>query len=89
VQDPVRVASATLTAGFVWWLTRSGGLLTSILMGIPAWRHVDLLPVLATRRDDDDEDDAPAETPPTQRDSLVDHLFSNSSRLFGDTRLTP
>jgi hypothetical protein len=90
VQDPVRVASATLTAGFVWWLTRSGGLLTSILMGIPAWRHVDLLPVLATRRqDDDDEDDMPIETPTTQRDSLVDHLFSNTSHLFGDTRITP
>jgi uncharacterized delta-60 repeat protein len=89
VQDPVRVASATLTAGFVWWLTRSGGLLTSILMGIPAWRHVDLLPVLATRRDDDDESDTHDEQPPTQRDSLVDHLFSNTSRLFGDTRIRP
>jgi hypothetical protein len=89
VQDPVRVASATLTAGFVWWLTRSGGLLTSILMGIPAWRHVDLLPVLAPRRDDDDEGDTHDETPPTQRDSLVDHLFSNTSRLFGDTRISP
>jgi trimeric autotransporter adhesin len=89
-QDPVRVASATLTAGFVWWLTRSGGLLTSILMGIPAWRHVDLLPVLATRSDDDEEDACTDDDrPATQRDSLVEHLFSNTSRLFGDTRITP
>jgi trimeric autotransporter adhesin len=92
LQDPVRVASATLTAGFVWWLTRSGGLLTSILMGIPAWRHVDLLPVLAPARDDDDDDagldnDLPeADAKATQRDSLVDDLFSNTSRQFGESR---
>jgi hypothetical protein len=94
LQDPVRVASATLTAGFVWWLTRSGGLLTSILMGIPAWRHVDLLPVLAPARDDDEEDDDGAadadsqhgEARVTQRDSLLDDLFSNTSRLFGESR---
>jgi hypothetical protein len=99
VQDPVRVASATLTAGFVWWLTRSGGLLTSILMGIPAWRHVDLLPVLAPRGDDDDEqeddnDDADTATDAASssfdagRDSAVEDLFANSisSRMFGDSR---
>ncbi len=56
VQDPVRIASVTFTAGFIWWLTRSGGLLTTMLMGVPAWRHVDLLPVLA--RQDDAHDDA-------------------------------
>jgi hypothetical protein len=97
LQDPVRVASATLTAGFVWWLTRSGGLLTSILMGIPAWRHVDLLPVLAPRADDDglapsadDADEADDEArdsgADSQRDSGIDALFSNTSRLPGDSR---
>jgi trimeric autotransporter adhesin len=88
-QDPVRVASATLTAGFIWWLTRSGGLLTSILMGIPAWRHVDLLPVLAPRADDDDEDDDMGEgegDPPDARDSVADEMFSNTSRMFGESR---
>ncbi len=55
VQDPVNVASVTFTAGFIWWLTRSGGLITTMLMGVPAWRHVDLLPVLARPADDDDE----------------------------------
>ncbi len=90
--DPVRVASATLTAGFVWWLTRSGGLLTSILMGIPAWRHVDLLPVLAPARDDEDDEDDQAtdsrddEAEPSRQDSLIDELFSNTSRMFGESR---
>jgi hypothetical protein len=92
LQDPVHVVSATLTAGFVWWLTRSGGLLTSILMGIPAWRHVDLLPVLASRRADDSDDDglgdagsadASADEP---RHSAIDELFSRTSRLFGESK---
>jgi hypothetical protein len=92
LQDPVHVVSATLTAGFVWWLTRSGGLLTSILMGIPAWRHVDLLPVLASRRADDSDDDglgdagsadASADEP---RHSAIDELFSRTSHLFGESK---
>jgi hypothetical protein len=96
LQDPVRVASTTLTAGFVWWLTRSGGLLTSILMGVPAWRHVDLLPVLAPARDDDDDDgddddglgadSSDRDAKDTQRDSLIDDLFSNTSRQFDASR---
>ena len=76
VQDPVRVASATLTAGFVWWLTRSGGLLTSILMGIPAWRHVDLLPVLAPRRDEDDDDEEQGDAADDSRVDEVDSVVA-------------
>jgi hypothetical protein len=102
LQDPVRVASATLTAGFVWWLTRSGGLITSILMGIPAWRHVDLLPVLAARRDDEHDENEPQgedfalDSPGEDGDNLdgegnsvLDRMFSNTSRMFGESRFTP
>jgi VCBS repeat-containing protein len=99
LQDPVRVASASLTAGFVWWLTRSGGLITSILMGIPAWRHVDLLPVLASREDDDNDDDEepidaglhePLDSESAHlesgQDSMIDRLFSQASRSFGESK---
>ena len=55
--DPVRISSVTFSAGFIWWLTRGGGLLTTMLMGIPAWRHIDLLPVLARPADEEDEDE--------------------------------
>jgi hypothetical protein len=95
----VRVASASLTAGFVWWLTRSGGLITSILMGIPAWRHVDLLPVLASREDDDNDDDEepidaglhePLDSESAHlesgQDSMIDRLFSQASRSFGESK---
>ena len=47
-----RAAGVTATAGLLWWLTRGGGLLTMMLMGIPAWRHMDMLPVLARELDD-------------------------------------
>ena len=61
ITDPVRVTSITLTAGILWTLTRSGGLITTILMGVPAWRHVDLLPVLANQLEDDEPEDETAE----------------------------
>ena len=48
-----QVAAAALTAGTVWWALRAGGLLTSLMVSLPTWRHVDLLAVLP----DDDEDD--------------------------------
>lgn len=50
--DVAKVAGVTVTAGFLWWLTRGGGLLTMMLMGIPAWRHMDMLPVLARQWDE-------------------------------------
>jgi parallel beta-helix repeat protein len=75
VTDPVKVSSMAFTAGFVWWLTRGGGLLATMLMGIPAWRHIDLAPVLARRLDDDEEDDheldlLATDSEPSQLDAL-------------------
>ncbi len=51
----VRITSTVLGAGTVWWALRAGGLMTSLLVVLPTWRHVDLLAVLPDR--DDDEDD--------------------------------
>ena len=45
--DTVRYAGVALSAGVVWWVTRAGGLVASMLATAPAWRHLDLLPVLA------------------------------------------
>ncbi len=85
LQDPVQVSSVTFAAGFVWWLTRGGGLLTTLLLGIPAWRHVDLLPVLARSVDDeDDEGDEAARAKPDETrpddldDAAVAALFDRS-----------
>ena len=87
LQDPLLMASAAFTVGFVWWLTRSGGLLTTMLMAIPAWRHVDLLPVLARRLDDDDDDHAGDKTTPDEfDDDVVADLFDGSARHHDESR---
>jgi len=57
VQDPVRIASVTFTAGLIWWLTGSGSLLTKMLLGVPAWRHVALLPGQAPPPEDEEDDE--------------------------------
>jgi Cadherin-like domain len=71
LMEPANVASVSMTAGFVWWLTRGGGMLATVLMGVPAWRHIDLLPVMA--RDLDDEDDEDDED--KAEDSDLDGMF--------------
>ncbi len=52
--DAVQATGLSLTAGTVWWALRGGGLLSSLMVSLPAWRHADLLAVLP----DDDGADA-------------------------------
>ena len=40
------LSGMALSAGFVAWILRSGSLLASFLVSMPAWRHFDPLPVL-------------------------------------------
>jgi hypothetical protein len=78
---PTRVASVTVTAGFVWWLTRGGGLLASMLMGVPAWRHIDLLPVMAPPDEDEDDESAIPDD-----EQSVDGLFARDGPTSPDRR---
>jgi len=55
VFDPIKIGSTLVSVGIVWWLTRAGGLITTILMGIPTWRHLDLLPIVSKTFGDDRE----------------------------------
>jgi hypothetical protein len=45
----VAIASATATAGYVVWALRSAHLMTTFLATLPAWCHLDPLPLLADR----------------------------------------
>jgi hypothetical protein len=61
--ETARVTGLALTAGTVWWALRAGGLLSGLLVSLPAWRHADLLAVLPDEEDDDawdplDDDEA-------------------------------
>jgi VCBS repeat-containing protein len=49
----VRITALTgtvLSAGFIVWVLRSGTLLASLMVTMPAWRHFDPLPVLGGSR---------------------------------------
>jgi hypothetical protein len=61
----VRLAGLSLSVGVVSWVLRAGGLLSSLLASLPAWRHVDPLPILARddRRRDEDEWQEPEPEP--------------------------
>ena len=47
LMDGMQFASIALTIGAVGWAVRAGGLLTSLLVGMPVWREFDPLPVVA------------------------------------------
>jgi hypothetical protein len=51
----------TLTAGFVSWMLQAGSMIASLLTSLPAWRQLDLLPILSAH-EDKDVADAPDET---------------------------
>ena len=61
VTQPEKVMGVSLTAGLVWWVTRGGGVVASALMGVPAWRQIDLLPVMLAADDPADNDDDAAD----------------------------
>lgn len=49
-----QITAVSLSVGAVWWALRAGGLFTSLLTSLPAWRSFDMLPVLSRDEDDDD-----------------------------------
>jgi len=55
VLQAVELSGAALSVGVVWWATRAGGLVASLLMAAPAWRSFDPLPVLGPQDEDESE----------------------------------
>ena len=53
IMESVEMGGLALSVGVVWWASRVGGLLGSLLASMPAWRHLDPLPIVG--RDEDDE----------------------------------
>jgi hypothetical protein len=51
--DVTRMTGIALSVGAVWWATRIGGVLGSLLASIPAWRQLDPLPVVGREEPDD------------------------------------
>jgi hypothetical protein len=92
--EAIRTAGTVVTAGLVWWLTRSGGLLTSMLMGVPAWRHIDLLPVLSGPYESDEDaldehspqPDATTDSAECERDEQLADLFDREATASTDLK---
>jgi len=67
LESGLQLSGVALSAGFVSWAIRGAGLFASLLSSLPAWRHMDPLPVLKedekekekdrTLREDDDGHD--------------------------------
>lgn len=63
--DPVGAGLALVTSGGLLWFLRSGFAVSLLLLGLPVWRDVDLLPVIAGGVPDamsEDDPDAEAGT---------------------------
>ena len=65
------IASASITAGYVIWLLRSGVLFSSMLTSLPAWRTFDPLPVLGYLNEVDNDQ---------LEDDSLETLVINSNR---------
>jgi len=57
--DVGRVSAAVVTGGALFWLLHSSIWTSLLILGIPLWRHVDLLPIV-----DRASDPPPASVPP-------------------------
>jgi hypothetical protein len=53
MMESVRMGGIALSVGVVWWASRVTGLVGSLLASMPAWRHLDPLPIVG--RDDEEE----------------------------------
>ena len=53
MMESVRMGGIALSVGVVWWASRVSGLVGSLLASMPAWRHLDPLPIVG--RDDEEE----------------------------------
>ena len=55
VMESVRMGGIVLSVGVVWWASRVSGLIGSLLSSVPAWRHLDPLPIVGKDEDKDEE----------------------------------
>lgn len=39
-------SGVALSVGAVWWTARAAGLMTSVMVTVPAWRTIDPMPVM-------------------------------------------
>ena len=55
IMESVRMGGMILSVGVVWWASRVSGLVGSLLSSMPAWRHLDPLPIVGKDKEDDEQ----------------------------------
>jgi hypothetical protein len=75
----VRASAMSLTLGIAAWALRSGGLLAAMLSSLPAWRQIDLLPILGDpeKRQSEWEE---ATTEAEREERAVDRILGGSAK---------
>jgi hypothetical protein len=51
---PERLSATVLTGGTTLWLLHSGFWTYLLILGLPLWRHVDLLPIVDSASNEDE-----------------------------------
>jgi hypothetical protein len=51
--ETTQATGLAIAAGAAWWALRAGGLMASLAVSLPAWRHADLLAVLPDPEDEE------------------------------------
>jgi hypothetical protein len=57
LESGLQLSGVALSAGFVSWAIRGAGLFASLLTSLPAWRHMDPLPILKKKDEKEKEKD--------------------------------
>jgi hypothetical protein len=73
-ENPERVGAALLTGGAMLWVLHSSFWTSLLVLGLPLWRHVDLLPIVATAPESDASDAPP---PPTPEEAAVAQVLED------------
>jgi hypothetical protein len=69
--DPVSVGFALVSGGLLYGFLSSGWLASLLLLGLPIWRDLDLLPIVARANDDEASD--PGEASNVAEESVFSH----------------
>lgn len=69
-----------MSVGVVWWASRVTGLIGSLLASMPAWRHLDPLPIVGKDEDKDEENWYEPEDSEADADELAISMVLDSPR---------
>ncbi|MEF7615710.1 DUF4347 domain-containing protein [Aquincola sp. MAHUQ-54] len=63
LQVGLQASYVAMSTGLLWWASRAGGLVASMLATTPSWRHLDPLPILGEDEEEHDGTDPTADDP--------------------------